>query len=498
MRRALALAAAGVVCLTLAAVPPARSAPAPASEPSTRSAPARNVVAFYYGWFGNPRFDGEWIHWNDPRRGIRPPGDISSDYYPQLGAYSSRDPAVLRQHMRWLRQARVGVIALSWWAGETPDALVEQVLAAAKSAGIKVTLHVEPVTGRTAASYEAHVVRLVRKFGKHPAFFTTSVGSPYVKAGTPRPLIFVWATALKDLSASENVPPSYWAKANDAIRRKVGALVVACPCGGGYADAVTLGRFDGAYNYATLHLEAEGGFDWARSLPPGALYIPSVMPGNHADRIGYPKETIVPRREGKEYDDQWAAALGTGVAPDLVSITSFNEWHEGSQIEPSRAGYTAGGRAYLDFAPLSPTSYLDQTARWVTAFASGDYPRPQSRQVRLTIETTSDWIALTVAGGALARPREVRESPEATRADFDGTTFAMNQSLARAEASQRISMTYEALAIGDALTVRGTGGHIGTTRLVVEEWKEGSWWIVGELTWVGGADDGASRTVALP
>jgi glycoprotein endo-alpha-1,2-mannosidase len=497
MRRGLALAVASFACLMVSAVPPVQSAPEPTSIPAANSLLARNVVAFYYGWFGNPKVDGEWMHWNDPRLGIRPPGDISSDYYPQLGAYSTRDPAVLRQHMRWLRLARVGVIALSWWAGETPDSLVSQILDAAKSAGIKVTLHIEPATGRTAATYQADVIRLVRTFGKHPAFFTTTKGGPHMKGGSPRPLIFVWATALKDLAKAESVPPSYWAGANDAIRRKVGALVVACPCGGGYADAVTEGRFDGAYNYATLHLEEEGGFDWARSLPPGALYIPSVMPGNHADRIGYPSDTIVPRRGGREYDDQWTAALGTGITPDLVSITSFNEWHEGSQIEPARVGYAAGGRKYLDFSPLSPTAYLDQTARWVAAYAAGDYPRPRSTPVRVTVETSSDWVALKVTDGAFARPREVEESKEATRADFDGSIFAMNQSLVRAQSGLGVSMTYEAVALGDAIVVQGRSGHIGTTRIRLEAMVDGGWMLVSEASWVGGVDDGATRSFVI-
>lgn len=498
MRRMMAVTLAGVASLLVVlAAPPATSAPLP-SRPVSTTDPSARVVAFYYAWFGNPKVDGEWIHWNDPRLGIRPPGDISSDYYPQLGAYSSRDPAVIRQHMRWLRQARVGVIALSWWAGETSDTLVRQVLDAARLAGIRVTLHIEPFAGRTASTYQASVIRLVKKFGKHPAFFTSPAGSPYVTKGKPRPLIFVWATGVKDLNEAVPVTPAYWAAANDAIHRQVGALVVACPCGGGFAEAVTSGHFDGAYNYATLHLKDEGGFDWARSLPPDALYIPSVMPGNHADRIGYPKETLVPRRDGAEYDDQWAAALGTGVTPDLVSITSFNEWHEGSQIEPARPGYSAGGRTYLDFSPRSPTAYLEQTARWVTAYSAGDYPQPRSRPVRLTVRTTSDWVALKVVNGALARPRPVRASDEATRAEFDGTSFVMNQELDRAREGMSVSMTYEAVVLGDALTLVGTGGYIGATTIVTEVLVDGLWVPVGEATWVGGDDDGASRTITVP
>lgn len=492
------VASALAVCLALAA-PAASARSLPEPQPATTTKPSTQVIAFYYAWYGNPTFDGEWIHWNDEINHAVPPGDISSDYYPQLGAYSSKDPAVLRQHMAWLQKARVGVIALSWWDGETSDALVQQVLDAAKAAGIKVTLHIEPVGGRTSASYQANVIRLVRKFGKHPAFFKTRLGSPYLKAGSPRPLIFVWATAVKDLNESEAVAPSYWAKANDAIHRQVGALVVACPCGGGYDLAVNEGRFDGAYNYATLDLAGEGGFTWARSLPPGALYIPSVIPGFHADRIGYDKGTVVPRRDGQEYDDQWAAALGTGITPDFVSVTSFNEWHEGSQIEPPRPGYSAGGRHYLDFLPLSPTSYLDRTATWVAKFASGDYPKPVSHRVRLRITTSSDWSSIRVAAGAFARPGPIAASREATGATFDGTTFSLGQSLSRAQGGQAVTMTLEAVALGQTLTLIGNSGYIGQTTLAIETWSGTSWQAAGEATWVGGPqDDGASRTITLP
>ena len=41
-----------------------------------------------------------------------------------------------------------------------------------------------------------------------------------------------------------------------------------------------------------------------------------------------------PRRDGKTYDAMWRAAIKSGA--DGVTITSYNEWHEGTQIEPAR------------------------------------------------------------------------------------------------------------------------------------------------------------------
>jgi len=95
-------AAAGSTVTTGLALPPVEG-----PDPSPR------VAAFYYPWYGNLTVDGQWIHWDQV--GFQPPKDISSDYMPALGAYSSNDPAVVAQHMAWLRQAGVGVIIVSWW-----------------------------------------------------------------------------------------------------------------------------------------------------------------------------------------------------------------------------------------------------------------------------------------------------------------------------------------------------------------------------------------------
>ncbi len=84
--------------------------------------PNYNVHAFYYVWYGNPQFNGKYVHWDhpllphwDPKVASgypsgrhQPPDDIGANFYPALGPYSSRDPWVLEEHMRQLRTAAVG------------------------------------------------------------------------------------------------------------------------------------------------------------------------------------------------------------------------------------------------------------------------------------------------------------------------------------------------------------------------------------------------------
>ena len=84
--------------------------------------PNYNIHAFYYPWYGNPEFDDDYYHWNHPflphwnKKEAKkwptgrhePPTDIGSNFYPELGPYSSRDPGVIENHMQQMRSAGIG------------------------------------------------------------------------------------------------------------------------------------------------------------------------------------------------------------------------------------------------------------------------------------------------------------------------------------------------------------------------------------------------------
>jgi len=56
--------------------------------------------------------------------------------------------------------------------------------------------------------------------------------------------------------------------------------------------------------------------------------------------------------------------------PDMVSITSFNEWHEGTQIEEAVAKTTTDGSyTYLNYEPHKPDFYLQSTRGWTLRLA---------------------------------------------------------------------------------------------------------------------------------
>jgi hypothetical protein len=66
----------------------------------------------------------------------------------------------------------------------------------------------------------------------------------------------------------------------------------------------------------------------------GKISTVTVIPGYDDRTLGLPSpRPVTDRWGGGVYEALWAAALV--AAPDYVLITSWNEWHEGSEIEPS-------------------------------------------------------------------------------------------------------------------------------------------------------------------
>jgi hypothetical protein len=70
----------------------------------------------------------------------------------------------------------------------------------------------------------------------------------------------------------------------------------------------------------------------ARAHKAGLLCAPSVGPGYDALRATGDTQ-YRPRDAGGTYDAMWRAAIQAGA--DRITITSYNEWHEGTQIEPA-------------------------------------------------------------------------------------------------------------------------------------------------------------------
>jgi PKD repeat protein len=355
------------------------------------------VAAFYYNRFATPAVDGYWRFWDayNPYATYSPPLDISSDYYPLLGPYSVNDAHVIDQHLAWLESAKIGLIIVEWmgrnsFENHTFSLLFER---AAKTK-VKIAFIIEPYVGRSADTLVEDVRYIYDQYGSSPAFFRTTEKSRHSSNDKSKGIFFIWAADFQYVSnfyPSLQGPPAdakYWKPAIDAIHAlPEGGIVLLNPP---FPDWIDPGHFDGAYNYATPHLSNEFAL-LARALPPGAWYVPSVIPGEEASRIGYDHSVYYPRDDSAVYDFQWAQALQTGVEPKIITVTSFNEWGEGTQIEPVAVGMKSGkGYDYKNYGSLGPLGYLERTAMWTDTFLNMSWtPIGKMDEINVTLGVTN-------------------------------------------------------------------------------------------------------------
>jgi len=305
------------------------------------------VAAFYYPWFGSPQ-DGGYEHW--AQNGHAPPSDIASNYYPAYGPYSSSNAAVIATQLNEVERAGIDELVVSWWGrGSSEDRVLPDVLAGAKGTSTTIAVHLEPYPGRTVVSVLGDASYL-RSLGIR----TLYVYEPFA-----------------------GIAAADWAAANDALRAD-GMTTFAQTALPGQAAA---GHFDGLYTYDIVTYTARIFVRLCREAHAlRLLCAPSVGPGYDARRArGDPR--LKPRRRGVTYDTMWRAAVAAGA--DGVTVTSFNEWQEGTQIEPAiplRLGeyrYISYDGAWGLHGASAETSYLDRTAAWAAFYRkAAPEPRP--------------------------------------------------------------------------------------------------------------------------
>jgi glycoprotein endo-alpha-1,2-mannosidase len=309
-------AAIGAACIAL----PAAGAEAPRSTD--------RAAIFYYPWYSTPAKDGRWAHWYVEHDGAPV---LSTPYYPTRGLYSSSNRRIVSTQMREIAATGVGTLVVSWWGLDSPEhdrlLMVEE---AATRHGLEVAIHLEPYRGRTPAR-AADDIALLHAEGGFTDFY---VYDP------------------------DRDPAADW---NEALASLSGVRI--------FGHTTLVGRakasgFDGLYTYDVV--------TWngalfrrlcAQAHAAGLLCAPSVGPGYDA-RLATRHQVVRPRNDGRTYDGMWKTALRAGA--DIVTITSYNEWQEGTQIEPARPahGMPSYEGAWGKSGAGAQRAYLDATAAW--------------------------------------------------------------------------------------------------------------------------------------
>jgi hypothetical protein len=307
------------------------------------------VSTFFYPWWGRPPPDGpddRWRHWAG--NGRQPPADVASNYYPARGPYSSHDLAVANAQMAEIAAAGIETVVSSWWGRDSfEDQSLPVLTAAAAAHGVRVAIHMEPYVDRTTGSVGNDILYLNQTYGLTD--------------------FYVY------LAPSTDADAGHWAAMNNRVpglRTMVESGSIASNLNGSFADWAARARFDGIYTYDAVRYNSN---DLARvcgtARQERLLCGPSVAPGFVAFRLQPNNGTVVNRDAGGRYDSMWQGAMNANA--DIVTITSYNEWHEGTQIEPAVPycfpdGSCSNGYeyAYGTHDAAATVAYLDRTRMW--------------------------------------------------------------------------------------------------------------------------------------
>lgn len=311
----------------------------------------RRVLAFYYPWYGNPQAaegSGRWRHWQDVDEQAKTIG--SSTHYPELGPYDSHDPRVITQHCRWASEAGLSGWIVSWWGhGSFEDRAMPRILDISRQFDLSVTIYYETIPGQAKTPENAvkDILRLLEKYASHPAWLTVD----------SKPVLFIYGRALGEIGVQA------WADVIKKVNADYRGRVV---FQGDRFSAEAAQVFDGLHTYNTAGQLRGKSLDevkaWCAETYPrwvrlaqkaGRISTITVIPGYDDTKIRTPG-LKVERYDGQSYLAQWEAAIA--AAPDWVLVTSWNEWHEGSEIEPS----VEHGRKYLELTQKMTARFLQK------------------------------------------------------------------------------------------------------------------------------------------
>jgi hypothetical protein len=298
------------------------------------------VLAFYYGWYGQFKqtargeMDSAWEAVNTNKHEI-----LKTARYPVNGPYSSHDEAILDWQIDQAKSHGITGFIVSW-SGTGPEASwqdqsLQLLLERAEKKNFKISIYWEQAPGEGRGQIERAIGEIsivLNRYGKSKTFLKVD----------GKPAIFAYGRLVYQ------VPVAAWPEITEGIRAKAGDFALLAD---GHQRSYTY-LFDGIHSYSLdglpfelernltvdklgeLHAWAaryyQEGVELARQQ--GRISCATVVPGSD-QRRAYKFDWQTDRLDGQTYRTLWEEAIK--AKPDWVVITSWNEWPEGTEIEPS-------------------------------------------------------------------------------------------------------------------------------------------------------------------
>lgn len=296
------------------------------------------VFAFYYAWFDENSWSPNLV------------ADIPAE------KYVSRDPGAVARQIDQAQGAGIDSFVVSWLGpGNPTDERFKIMLDLAGGKGFSATIDFEAQRYASRESLVHALVYVRDQLMPHGAFARVN----------GKPVLFFWRQQVRSVDE--------WAAIRQAVDPNHDQVWIAEGVNIAYQRV-----FDGHHLYSIAWSPDMNRTlsDWStrvRRAGADKLWVATVMPGYDDTRTSRGDKFARDRRGGNFYRESWRAALNS--SPDLVVIDSFNEWVEGSMIEPS----ISYGNLYLDLtreyaAQFKSTAPLSGDDR--IALAASPTPRP--------------------------------------------------------------------------------------------------------------------------
>lgn len=343
------------------------------------------VLAFYYTWFD----ENTWTPSTVPDMPATP--------------YVSRERATIERHVAQAQAAGIDAFVTSWYGPQEENNQTEtnfrRLLDVAQVQGFYATVDFELTSPFYTSQTDvvAALRYLLDTHAQHPAFLRYG----------GKPVIFFWRQQSYDVAT--------WSALRQQVDPAHTTIWIAEGVDLAYQDA-----FDGHHLYnITWNPPTDPAHTAAKfrrrideyNTTHGAsrLWIATVMPGYDDTHIAGRAGTYIhPRHNGAYYRQTWEAAMAS--SPDMIVVNSFNEWREGTMIEPS-----------VTYGDL----YMNLTAELAAAFEAGAAaPTPTDTATLAPLSTNTPVVSPSAAPRTEAvEPTTPTETPTATVTHTPAATF---------------------------------------------------------------------------
>ncbi|MCH2122784.1 MAG: glycoside hydrolase family 71/99-like protein [Pirellulaceae bacterium] len=301
------------------------------SSPNTTASQPALIMVHYMPWYEartQPEYWG-W-HWTmnhfDPSNSVRGKRSIASHFYPLIGAYDSGDRNVLRYHFSLMKLSGIDGIIIDWY-------------------GLKDFRDYKLLHRNTALAIE-----LAGEYGLQVAICYEDQTVPILveaKRLAPQNRVSHVVQELRWLN-------DQWFQRENYL--KLDNLPVLLSFGQTGLSSTEWGRVIQELNSDVLYLSqhhrrpvAVGAFDWpipSEGVRRQAAFNRESSRWKYSMPVAFPRfrdiysqaqlhESYgeIPDRNGKTFQETLDAA--SGVSSELIQIATWNDWGEGTQIEPS-------------------------------------------------------------------------------------------------------------------------------------------------------------------